>query len=153
MADSGQQQGPAGEEGAGGEQVSQEELRQRLEEQLKKVRVQDMLVESAASILNLTARRIAKEDERDLEQARLGIDAVRALVDMLEPEPRSQVQNALAELQMLYARESGGGTPGEAAPGGGERQGRAPGGEGGEGPGAPGGGRRESGLWTPPGSA
>jgi hypothetical protein len=152
MDDSEQQRGAADEERAGGEQVSQEELRQRLEEQLKKVRVQDMLVESAASILNLTARRIAKEDERDLEQARLGIEAVRALVDMLEPEPRSQVQNALAELQMLYARESGGGAPGEGTPGGGEGDRRAPGGEAGEEPGAPGGGRRESGLWTPPGS-
>jgi hypothetical protein len=151
MADAEHQHGAAGGEGAGDEQMSQEELRQRLEEQLKKVRVQDMLVESAASILNLTARRIAKEGERDLEQARLGIDAVRALVDMLEPEPRSQVQNALAELQMLYARESGGESP-EAAAGGGEGEGRA-GRSAGEEPGASGGGKRESGLWTPPGSA
>lgn len=144
-----EQQPPQGEgPGAGeqaGDQPSQEELRQRLEEQLSKVRVQDVMLESVASILNLAARRITKEDERDLEQARLGIDAVRALVEMLEPEPRSQVQSALSELQMLYAREAGGEAP---SAGAGEGE-----------PSAPAeqrrpaqGGRRGSGLWTPPGS-
>ena len=48
--------------------------------------VEDVLLQSVVSILNLTARRIAKEDERDLEQAQVGIDAVRALIDLLEPE-------------------------------------------------------------------
>jgi hypothetical protein len=125
-------------------QPSQEELRQRLEEQLRRVRVQDVLLESVASILNLSARRIAKQDEQDLEQARVGIDAVRAVVDLLEPEPREQVRSALSELQMLYAREAGGG--GGAPEGGpaGEPQGGAA-----ESP-PP---KRDSGLWTPPGSA
>src|SRR3954451_966571 len=84
----------------------EEELRQRVEEQLRKVRVQDLLLESVAGIVNLTARRIAKEDERDLEQARIGIDAVRAVVDLLEPEPGKAVREALSELQVLYARET-----------------------------------------------
>jgi hypothetical protein len=153
MASEEQQPSPSGEPGAGQGEPDQEELRRRLEEQLKKVRVQDMLLESVASILNLSARRIAKEDERDLDQARLGIDAVRALVDMLEPEPRSQVQTALSEVQMMYAREAGGGErpqPEHPSEPGGARPPRQPGGE----PGArrrPGRGRG-SGLWTPPGS-
>ena len=89
--------------------ADQEELQRRLEEQLRKVRVQDLLLESVASILNLSARRISKEDERDLEQARLGIEAVRAVLDMLEPGPREQVREALSQVQMLYAREAKGG--------------------------------------------
>ena len=40
--------------------ADQEELQRRLEEQLRKVRVQDLLLESVASILNLSARRISK---------------------------------------------------------------------------------------------
>src|SRR4051812_27712808 len=52
---------------------SEEELQQRLEEQLRQIRVQDVLLESTVSILNLAARRIAKPDERDLEQGRVGI--------------------------------------------------------------------------------
>jgi hypothetical protein len=134
-------EGPDGEE----RQASEEELRARLEEQLRKVRVQDVLLESVASILNLSARRIAKEDERDLEQAKVGIDAVRAVVDLLDEEPAQQVRNALSEVQMLYARQSGeGGQPQqEAAP----EEGQAPS----EAPPASGRGGR-SGLWTPPGA-
>jgi hypothetical protein len=123
-----------------GEPADQEELQRRLEEQLRKVRVQDLLLESVASILNLSARRISKADERDLEQGRLGIDAVRAVLDLLEPGPRDQVREALSQVQMLYAREAKGGggeeteRPAEHAP---------------EEPQA----KRPSGLWTPPGTS
>ncbi|MQA74108.1 MAG: hypothetical protein GEU88_07190, partial [Solirubrobacterales bacterium] len=111
-------------EAAGQTPESEEQLQQRLEEQLRQVRVQDLLLESVASIINLAARRIAKEDERDLEQARVGIEAVRALLDLLEPGPRGQVQEALSQVQVLYAREAQGG--GEAGPG--EGGGEGPGG-------------------------
>jgi hypothetical protein len=132
----------------GGEarQPTQDEMRAQLEEQLRKVRVQDLLLESVVSVLNLTARRIAKEDERDLEQARIGIEAVRAVVGLLDDEPAGQVRSALSEVQMLYAKEAGG----EGAP---------PADEGSE-PSEPqqeppsGGGGRQgpSRLWTPPGT-
>jgi hypothetical protein len=98
--------------------MSEEELRARLEEEMRRVRVQDLVLQSVASIVNLTARRIAKEDERDLEQARIGIEAVRGLVDLLDPEPQAQVREALSELQMIYAQASGAG--GAPAPSGGE---------------------------------
>jgi hypothetical protein len=127
---------------------------------MRKVRVQDLLLESVASIINLSARRIAKEDERDLEQARVGIEAVRALLDLLEPGPRGQVQEALSQVQMLYAREARapGAETGPEPPSGGEG-----GSDGGEGrPGETGApepqpprrraGERPSGLWTPPGA-
>ena len=100
------QPGPGPDQGAA--QPSEEELRARIEEQLRKVRVQDLLVESAASIVNLTARRIAKEDERDLDQARVGIEAVRGMVDLLEGEVADQIRGALSELQLLYARAAKG---------------------------------------------
>jgi hypothetical protein len=118
----------------------EEELRQRVDEQLRRVRVQDLLLESVAGILNLSARRIAKDDERDLEQARIGIEAVRAVVGLLEPEPAKAVRDALSELQVLYARQASG--EGEAppepepAPDTAPRRGEPP-----------------PRLWTPPGSA
>jgi hypothetical protein len=93
---------------AASQQPSEEELRARIEEQLRNVRVQDLLVESAASIVNLTARRIAKADEQDLDQARVGIEAVRALVDLLEGDVAQQIRGALSELQVLYARAAKG---------------------------------------------
>ena len=88
---------------------------------MRRVRVQDLVLQSVASLVNLTARRIAKEDERDLDQARIGIEAVRGLVDLLEPEPQHQVREALSELQMLYSQAAGGGleeSPGEEGAGG-----------------------------------
>lgn len=146
---------PGASPGEGAGAPSEEELRAALEEQMRKVRVEDLLIQSVASLVNLSARRIAKEDERDLAQAKVGIDAVRALVDLLPEEAAREVRNALSDLQMLYARTAGEGAEGpeEGAP----KQAPAPEGEGaGEAP-QPGAGPRRGGeppprLWTPPGS-
>jgi len=99
---------PAGAPGPD-EQLSpeQEQMLRQMEEQMRNVRVEDLLVQSVVSILNLAARRIVKEDERDLEQARLGIDAVAALVDLLDPEAQHEIKNALSQVQMLYAQHAG----------------------------------------------
>jgi hypothetical protein len=125
-------------------QPTEEELRAALDEELRRVRVQDLLVQSVASIVNLTARRIGKEDERDLEQARVGIDAVRALVDLLPEEPAKQVREALSQLQLLYAQAAGGGGSEEEREA--EDGGQAPPRAEGEGPEPP------PRLWTPPGA-
>ena len=134
-------------EAEGRQPPSQEELQAQIEEQLSKVRVHDLLLESVVGILNLSARRIAKPDERDLDQARLGIDAVRAVVDMLEPEPAKAVRDALSELQMLYAREAGGGA--DAAP---PEEGEKPAAEPDQKPPRAGEDLPPR-LWTPPGSS
>lgn len=83
-------------------------MRAAMEEQLRTVTVQDLLLDSIVGIVNLTARRILKEDERDLDQARVGIDAVRGIVDLLEPEQAEGVRRALSELQMHYVQAAGG---------------------------------------------
>lgn len=141
-----------------GAQPSEEELRARLEDQIRKLKVEDLLVESTVSVLNLTARRIAKEDERDLEQAKIGIDAVRAWVDLLPEEAAGQIRNALSELQMLYAQAA------EGKPLGGDRpaEGDVPPQGGGEAstpepppPAQPSPGHEQAPprLWTPPGTS
>jgi hypothetical protein len=137
-----QQSQPGGE---AQEAPSEEELRARLEDELRKLRVQDVLLQSVVSLINLTSRRIAKEDEQDLEQARIGIDAIRALVELLDPEPAGQVRTALSELQMHYAKAAGETPAGESAP--------TPG-EGGDAPQPQpeSGEKPQSGLWTPPGT-
>jgi hypothetical protein len=138
-APSGGEQAPGGGEAG---QPTEEELRAALEQQMREVRVEDVLLQSVASLVNLSARRIAKEDERDLNQARIGIEAVRAVVDLLPEEAAVQVRNALSELQTLYAQTAGG-PPAEE--GGGEEQAPKTQPEGSAGPGqAP-----KSKLWTP----
>jgi hypothetical protein len=147
-----QQQSPAaGAEGeaAGAQgQPDEAELRRRLEEELRKLRVQDVLLQTVVSLINLTSRRIAKEDERDLEQARIGIEAVRSLVELLDPEPAGQVRNALSELQMLYAKEAGEARPSEPAAAPQQEPASTPPEQ------TPPGERKPPpGLWTPPGSS
>ncbi|HEY7151394.1 MAG TPA: hypothetical protein VH391_06910 [Solirubrobacterales bacterium] len=126
---------------------SEEELRARIEEQLRTVRVQDLLLESVVSVLNLTARRIAKEDERDLEQARVGIEAVRAVVGLLDREQAEQVRSALSQVQVLYAKHAGEGEPKAGEEEAGPERPPAP-----ESQASSGGQRPPSRLWTPPGT-
>ena len=127
-----------------------DEQRAQLEEEIRQVRVEDVVLQSAVSILNLAARRIAKEDERDLAQAKVGIDAARALTELSREDAQPQLRQAVSELQLLYAKHAGEGE--------GEEQGAAGGGakpaEGEAGEAAPkeAGGKGDSPLWTPPGS-
>jgi hypothetical protein len=118
------------------QQMTEEEARAQLEEEIRKVRVEDVVLQSVVSILNLSARRIAKDDERDLEQAKIGIDAGRALVDLVKPEAQPQLRQAISELQVLYAKHAGEGPPDEDDSGG----------ESSAGPEPP---KGDSGLWTP----
>lgn len=139
-------------------QPSEEELRARLEEELRKITVRDVLVQTAVTLVNLGGQRLGlseqTRDARDPEQTRTAIDAVRALMPLLErddPEVVRPLRDALAQLQMAYANEvGGGGGPAEPEPG----AGGPPGGY--EAPSESGqtGARRGShgGLWVPPGS-
>ncbi|MFL5906930.1 MAG: hypothetical protein ACJ75Z_04975 [Solirubrobacterales bacterium] len=136
MADEQQQAGEGGTEGAG-RQPTEEELRAQLEEEIRNVRVEDVVLQSVVSILNLSARRIAKDDERDLDQAKVGIDAGRALVDLVSPEAQPQLRQAISELQVLYAKHAGE-DQGESEQAGDEPAAETP--------------KDDSGLWTPPGS-
>jgi hypothetical protein len=141
------------DESEGGAQPNEEELRAQLEEEIRKVRVEDVVLQSVVSILNLAARRIAKDDERDLDQAKIGIDAARALVDLVKPEAQPQLRQAISELQVLYAKHAG---EGEVEPEG-DQEGPAPdeetrGGSAGEAEEPPVSGRADSPLWTPPGT-
>jgi hypothetical protein len=140
-----EEQRQAGGPGEGPGQPSEEELRDQLEEEIRRVCVEDVVLQSVVSILNLSARRIAKDDERDLDQATVGIDAARALVDLVKPEAQPQLRQAISELQVLYAKHAGEGTPGEgeAAEGGAKT---APEQESSQRP------KGDSGLWTPPGT-
>jgi hypothetical protein len=105
------------------QQPSEEELRAHFEEQLKSLRVQDVLLESVVSMVNLAARRAGlasgTDDEKDLDQVRVAIEALRALTPLLEqvaPQQAPALRDALSQLQMAYVR-AGGEAPAEAGQG------------------------------------
>ena len=84
-------------------QPTEEELRAALEEEMRRIRVEDVLVQTAVTLVNLAGRKLS-EEERDLEQAKLGIEGARALVPLLPEEPAAAVRDALSQLQMMFAR-------------------------------------------------
>ena len=102
---------PPAESAASGEppaaEQSEEELRAQLEDQIRNLKVEDVILQSAVSILNLAARRTAKDDERDLEQARQGIEAARALTEMVPEDAKPQLRQAVSEMELLYAKHAG----------------------------------------------
>lgn len=110
--------GPSEPPASGEQQLTpeQERMLEQMEEEMRRVRVEDLIAQSVVSILNLSARRIVKEDERDLAQARIGIDAVRSLVEHLDAEAQNEIKNALSQIQMLYARHVGETAAGDAPP-------------------------------------
>jgi hypothetical protein len=125
---------------------SEEELRAAYEAELKRLRVEHVLIDHVVTMINLGMRRTGippdTEDERDPGQVRLAIEAIRALMPLLEqvaPQQTTQIRSALSQLQLAFVKIGGsGGEPG--GPGGGPGgPGGGPGGPGG-GPGGPGGG-------------
>jgi hypothetical protein len=96
----------------GKEPLSEEELRERVEAELKRIKVSDVLLQSCYTISSLGYGKIAAPaEERDLEQARLAIEALRALTPVLEGAVDAEVTRDLgqvtANLQIAYAEAVG----------------------------------------------
>jgi hypothetical protein len=146
------------------DQPSEEELRAAYEAELKQIRVEQILLEQVVTLINLGMRRTGlqpgTEDERDPAQVRIAIEAVRALMPLVEDAAGPQagaIQEALSQMQLAYVR-LGGGTTSEQA--GGPAPGNDPAGSDPAGPpppppgpaadpGAPGPAQRSGRLWTP----
>jgi hypothetical protein len=106
---------------------SEEELRAAYEAELKKIRVEQILLEQVVTLVNLGMRRTGlapgTEDERDPAQVRMTIEAVRALMPLIEqsaPAQAGAIRDALSQLQMAYVRIGGAAEPGAPAAAGGE---------------------------------
>lgn len=94
-------------------QPSDEELR----EALKQLRVEDVVLQTIVTLVNLSGRRLTVEEEKDVEQAQLGIEAVRALLPLCPEEESKPIRDALSQLQMIFVQETQGGeAPAEAPP-------------------------------------
>ncbi len=112
---------------------TEEELRAAYEQQLKQIRVEDVIVQTVLSLINLGSLRAGlvpgNESEADPQQLRQAIEAVRALLPQVEPvlgPDARQIRDAISRLQMEYARlagagAGGGGDDGPAGPEGAEQ--------------------------------
>jgi hypothetical protein len=98
-------------------EFTEEEL-QAIEAEMEKLTVDDVLLQTLVTLINLGARKAGLAEppgeeapKRDLEQARQAIDGARALITLLEPRHGAQlgpVKDALSQLQMAFVQLSGG---------------------------------------------
>jgi hypothetical protein len=110
-------------------QFSEEELR-AIEAEMEKVTVDDVLLQTIVSLLNLGARKAGlggtpspptqPPREPDLEQLRQAVEGARALMPLVEPRHGEQlgpIRDALSRLQLFYAQNQTH-SPGQATPAG-----------------------------------
>lgn len=114
------------------QQPSEEELRAAYEEEIKRVRVEHVILDGIVTLVNLGMRRSGliegSEGERDPAQVQLAIEAVRAqlpLIERVAPEQAKPIRDALSQLQLAYVR-IGGQPAGARASGGPEAAGAPP---------------------------
>jgi hypothetical protein len=98
-------------------QFSEEELRQ-LEAEMERITVDDVLIQTTVTLLNLAARKAGlgappgqEAPAADWDQVRQAIEGARALVPLLESRHAEQlgpIRDTLARLQMVYAQRAGG---------------------------------------------
>jgi hypothetical protein len=98
-------------------EFTEEELA-AIEAEMARLKVDDVLLQTLVTLINLGARKagLASEPgteppERDLEQTRQAIDGARALLPVLEPrhgQELAPIKDALSRLQMAYVQLSGG---------------------------------------------
>ena len=99
-------------------EFSEEELRQ-LEAEMERITVDDVLIQTTVTLLNIAARKAGlgapdpgqAAPAPDWEQVRQAIEGARALLPLLESRHAEQlgpVRDTLSRLQMVYAKEAGG---------------------------------------------
>ena len=139
--------------------VDEEEMRRQIEEQFRRQKVSDLLVQYMISLSTLAYMKMGiTEDTRevmDLEQARLAIDGYKALLDSIGERLGKQdfqaLSGALASMQLTFVQASEGGekeAKSGSASGGADEGGGKPEGEE-SGSGKKQGGDPASRLWVP----
>jgi hypothetical protein len=81
---------------------------QELLEQLRKLKVDDVLLNTVVTLVNLSAHKL---QDKQLDEAKKGIDAAREILPLCPQEPTGPIKDALSQLQMAYVqatKEAGG---------------------------------------------
>jgi hypothetical protein len=104
-------------------EFSEEELR-ALEAEMDRITVDDVLLQTVVSLVNLGARKAGVAGgggTPDLEQTRQAIEGARALLPLLEgrhADKLGPIRDAISQLQMVYVQRSGEGGEGPEQPAG-----------------------------------
>jgi hypothetical protein len=99
-----------------GAETEREQLARELAEELRKLRVEDILIQTLVQVSSIGYRRLglSKEtkEDRDLAQVKLAIETMRALTPVLElvvpAELIRDFNQSIANLQLAYAKAAAG---------------------------------------------
>jgi hypothetical protein len=91
----------------------QEPTEEQLLDALRRVKVDDVVLQTVATLVNLAGQKLTIPEAKDPVEAKKAIDAARAMLPLCPEEAAGQIKDALAQVQMLYVREQGGGTGAE----------------------------------------
>jgi len=80
---------------------------EQLVAELQKIKVADLLVHTTSMLASLAYGKLAPET-RDLADAQLAIESLRALVPLLPEEQRASLQQVVSNLQLAYADAAAG---------------------------------------------
>ena len=67
---------------------------------------EDILLSTAASLVNLAGIRLTEKEHKNAAKAKEAIDAARALLPLCPQDEIGPIQDALSQVQMLYVKES-----------------------------------------------
>jgi hypothetical protein len=93
-------------------ELDQEEIARELAEELRRLRVEDVVVNTLVHVSSIGYRRLGlteeSREERDLPQTALAIETMQALVPVLEDflpqELTASFEDQIANLQLAYAK-------------------------------------------------
>jgi len=91
---------------------TEEEIARALADELRKLKIEDVLIQNLITISSIGYRRLGltpeTKDDRDLVQAQLAIDTMRALIPVLEKaipaDLLREFNQSIASLQLAYAK-------------------------------------------------
>ncbi len=85
----------------------QEPTEEQLLEALRRVKVDDVVLQTIATLVNLAGQKLSIPEAKDPVEAKKAIDAARAMLPLAPEEAAGQIRDALSQVQMLYVRETG----------------------------------------------
>jgi hypothetical protein len=85
----------------------QEPTEEQLLEALRRVKVDDVVLQTIATLVNLAGQKLSIPEAKDPVEAKKAIDAARVMLPLAPEEAAAQIRDALSQVQMLYVRETG----------------------------------------------
>ena len=93
----------------------QQPTEEQLLDALRQIKTEDVVLQTVATLVNLAGQKLSVEGAKDPAEAQKAIEAAKQMLPLVPQDAVGPIQNALDQVQMLYAKESQGAPPPEAS--------------------------------------